>query len=193
MAGNTIGDIDLPADGQYSVLIDVPLGFSDPFDATFHFDDRQPLPVDIPVNATPLTIGTTVMTGTGSQQHYTISLTEPGRFLFDAFTTRGDVIWSLIGPYSDNVEDRSVGGDLGQPTLLLGPGDHLLTLEATSSNTDPFSFRLLDLADATPLGLDTPTTVSISNDAHMFRFDATAGDEIALMRSPPLVYLRGGG
>ena len=184
---NTIGDIDLPVDGLYSVLIDQPDGLTGPLDIDLSLDATTPLPVTIPSGAAPLTIGdttTTAMTGDGSQQHFTFTLTESRWFLLDTLSDRTDVEWTLAGPYVPLdipvSEPRQLTQDRLKLPLVLGPGDYVLTLTALSADTSDLSFRLLDLANATPQTLDTPTTVSISNDTHLFRFDAVAGDEIAM-------------
>jgi hypothetical protein len=65
----------------------------------------------------------------------------------------------------------------GNPLLELIAGDYTLTIDAAGDATGSFAFRLLDVADATPITPGTAATGSLSpgNETDLYQFSATAG------------------
>ena len=128
------------------------------------------------ISGGPLTLGSLV-TGNfgtpGQQDVYTFRLAAPSLLYFDSLTNNPGFEWSLRGPDSaDNVSDRqftaSDGNSVQNPVLSLPAGSYTLTVLGASLSTltaeelpaipavGPYSFRLSDLATATPLTLGTP-------------------------------------
>ncbi|MCJ8279756.1 MAG: hypothetical protein MJK14_07470, partial [Rivularia sp. ALOHA_DT_140] len=66
------------------------------------------------------------------------------------------------------------------PFSLLETGEYQLVVDGSSDITGDYSFRLLDLASATDLNLDTPVTGTLQpgTEADLFQFEATAGQKL---------------
>jgi hypothetical protein len=74
---------------------------------------------------------------------------------------------------------NTFGGNASPVLNLTIPGTYLLTVKgATSSNTGSYTFRLSDLASATPITPGTPVSTSLSpgNSTNVYQFNANAGD-----------------
>ncbi|WP_164766477.1 hypothetical protein, partial [Mesorhizobium sp. M7A.F.Ca.CA.001.15.1.1] len=73
--------------------------------------------------------------------------------------------------YSDGVS--------GTPLLDLVAGSYTLIVDGYLDATGPYSFRLLDVATATPITLGDPVsgTLPSGNDTALYRFDAQAGEK----------------
>ena len=66
---------------------------------------------------------------------------------------------------------------------LLETGEYQLIVDGSNTQiTGDYSFRLLDLASATDLNLDTPVTGTLQpgTETDLFRFEATAGQRLFL-------------
>ena len=91
----------------------------------------------------------------GQQDTYTFNLPANALLYFDALTDNGNFQWSLTGPRGATVSNRSFGASDGQgipnPVLALPTGSYTLTVSATGPTAGAYSFRLSDLATATPL------------------------------------------
>ena len=114
---------------------------------------------------------------------YTFSLAATSLLYFDSLTNNANLRWSLSGPIGTPVSNRTftasdAAGISGSPALALPAGDYTLTVSASGSNTGAYSFRLLDLSQATPLTPGTPVsgTFSPANGTTAYRFTASAGD-----------------
>jgi hypothetical protein len=127
----------------------------------------------------------------GQHDVYRFTLDEAKRMYFDflSATTSYDnyyLRWTLSGPLGEVVSNRpfraSDSSD-GTSILDLGPGEYTLTVHAPTDTsyaadiTGSYGFRLLDLAAATPLALDTTVSSSFDPAAETdaYRFTAEAG------------------
>src|SRR5262249_25785818 len=99
---------------------------------------------------------------------------------FDAlsgFDNGGGLPWSLTGPGGAELQNAifsfSDGSFAQVPPIQLDAGSYELTL--TGGTTISYSFRLLDLAAATPIDVGATITGDISPapETDMFRFDVT--------------------
>src|SRR5262249_49915073 len=148
--------VTLPVTGTYRVLIE---GF-DPRDASYTL--TADLLGNVPVNpppSTPLTIGDPVsgdISAPGEVDRYTFTLDTARVLAFDAlsgFDNGGGLNWSLRGPDGTEVQGATFSfsdDPFGQiPPLRLDAGSYVLTV--TSAGVISYSFRLLDLAAATPI------------------------------------------
>ncbi len=124
----------------------------------------------------------------GQRDVYRFTLGAAERLYFDSLADRYDLRWSLIGPRGTVVSGRpfqqSDSAD-GSSILDLAAGDYTLTVDANVGSSGAYAFRLLDLADAQPLALDTQVdgTLDPANSTVAYRFDATAGERYYFDRS----------
>ncbi|MCP5368563.1 MAG: LEPR-XLL domain-containing protein, partial [Hyphomicrobiales bacterium] len=119
----------------------------------------------------------------GEVDLYAFSLTEPKRVYFDSQTNTSNLKWTLTGPRGAEVTNRvfneSDAVDIGgNPVLDLVSGDYTLSIDGVGETTGDYTFRLLDLGNATPI---TPGTVvsgalDPGDETDLYQFDVTAGD-----------------
>ena len=66
----------------------------------------------------------------------------------------------------------------GNPVLNLIAGNYTLMVDGTVDHTGSYSFRLSDLASATPITPGTPVsgTLNPGNATNLYKFNANAGD-----------------
>ncbi len=131
------------------------------------------------------TIEGTLAAGGGDIDSWTIHLPQPERVFFDVLSQPTHAWnWSIAGTDGDLVVNRtpdsSDGPDLGNSSVLLPAGSHVLQVKATGTQPAPYKFRVLRASDATPFAFDT-----VVNDVHLpasgttlWRFTATAGQEL---------------
>jgi hypothetical protein len=91
--------------------------------------------------------------------------------------------WSLIGPTGTLINQRNFTGSdsvdiSSNPVLNLNSGSY--TLFVTGGGSPNYSFRLSDLASATPITLGTAVSGSLNpgNSSNLYKFNANAGDLI---------------
>jgi len=133
---------------------------------------------------------TNTITGTisvpGERDVFTFSLTNRARYYFDALTNTGSLNWSLEGPAGEIVNDRRFNSsDAGSASVLsLAAGFYRLTVEADSTNTPNYAFRLVNLAAAALLTPDTvvSNTLAPGSETDLYQFAATAGDPFVFDR-----------
>lgn len=107
-----------------------------------------------------LTVGTVVSGGIempGELRNHTFSLERPARIHLDLLS-RDNVQWRLSGPSGD-IDSASFPAD-GWRIYDLAQGDYRLSLSARNTEAWPYRFRILDLANATPIELGTTVTHS---------------------------------
>ena len=110
---------------------------------------------------------------------------------FDSLTNNSNLRWSLSGPTGTPVSQpdfQRLGcrGNLGQPGALLARGRRTRSpSRGRRPTTGAYSFRLLDLSQATALTPGTPVSGSLSpaNTTNIYRFTATAGDKYSFTRT----------
>src|SRR5262249_22119391 len=112
---------------------------------------------------------------------FTFSLDTARVLVFDAlsgFDNGGGLTWSVTGPDGVEVQNASFSfsdGSLRQsPPMRLDAGSYELTV--TTPGVISYSFRLLDLAAATPIDVGATVTGEISPAAEtdMFQFQVTS-------------------
>ncbi|MFA7602290.1 MAG: LamG domain-containing protein, partial [Novosphingobium sp.] len=124
----------------------------------------------------------------GSTETFTFQVTEPKKVYFDSLTDDSRLLWTLLGPNGTMVDKRAFGSSdgrdiAGSNILDLGVGEYRLTVDGQADATGVYSFRMLDIADATEITVGS--RVSESNqgrETDLFKFNATAGDSFFLDR-----------
>jgi hypothetical protein len=135
-----------------------------------------------PFSGTPLTLGTLVSGSltNASTNAFTFTLVAETRVIFDTQTNSSGTQWFLEGPPGLVVNNRSLDGsdgNSGLPILELPAGPYQLRVRRTSAGTEPYRFRLLNAAAATPATPGTPLygTLAPSSETDFYQFTATAG------------------
>lgn len=122
----------------------------------------------------------------GQSYDYSFSASAPTTVLFDSLSNRSDVTWELSGPLgilrsniSFNAADEGVAN---APIRLEAAGIYHLRVIPRGSSSGAFNFRLLDLANAQPLPLDSAQTLSLNPgaSAKVFHLNGHAGEYLAL-------------
>ncbi|TAK64405.1 hypothetical protein, partial [Methylobacter sp.] len=135
-----------------------------------------------------LTLGDTVngsIAHAGQRDFYSFSLSEAKQLYFDSLTYNNSVNWTLVGPRGTVVSGRNFdstdsGSFTGASAIYdLVAGDYTLIIDGNADMVGNYSFRLLDIAQATPV---TPGTVvsgqlSPANETDLYQFAVTAGDQ----------------
>jgi ELWxxDGT repeat protein len=124
----------------------------------------------------------------GEQDTYTFSLASETRVHFDALTNNGSFRWTLVGPAGadfpvvSNLPFTSSDYNAAIPTtampLVLKPGSYSLIIDGNVAVSGSYSFRLVDLASATPVtpGTSITSQALAANETDLYRF-TTAGNE----------------
>lgn len=171
---NNGADMDVPAmpvSGTYT------LAFDGTPTATGTFTVYRPADVN-----TSVTIGAQVTGGIarGQVDRYAFHLAQDTELYFDSLLTSSNtqVKWSLTGPRG--VEATAQYGYLDGSVFKLVAGDYTLSFAAEFGQTGNYAFRLLDLAAATPLTIDSLVsgTLDLPNGSRAYSFTATAGDHL---------------
>jgi RHS repeat-associated protein len=180
--GNTLGTdggrLTLTATGTYTLLVEGDIGNTAGVSYGFNV-------VSVQDRSKPLTVGSTVngtLAGPSEQDHYTFTLASASLLYFDSLTDNNNFSWSLTGPGGTAVSSRSFAGSdgdsiFGNPALSLPAGPYTLTVVGSGQTTGAYSFRLLDLSQATPLTPGVPVSGSLSpgNSTAVYNFSASAG------------------
>jgi hypothetical protein len=131
-----------------------------------------------------LTFGGTV-SGTiaeaGEQDIYTFDGTVGQKILFDGISGNNNVNVSLISPSGETViSSRNVNYDT-DPVTLLETGSYELIVNGYDSNIGSYSFRVLNLANATQLTFDTAISGSLNpgQTSKIYQFTGEAGRSIS--------------
>ncbi len=132
-----------------------------------------------------LTIGETVtdnISELGEEDIYTFNGSVGQTIYFDGISGESGINVSLISPSGQNVLFSSFVGNDRPPVTLIENGTYELKVDGSGIATEDYSFRILDLADATELTLDTVITDNLANgrNTNLFMFTASAGDKFYL-------------
>lgn len=174
---SSLADVDtiaLPMTGTYVLAIGGALSNTAPVNYSIRV---QP----VGENVATLALGATTtgsITVPGEQDRYTFTLGQTSQLYFDSLTNSSSMTWTLTGPRGTEVN----GPPFYSSDLVLGQlpaGSYELTVDGTGTTTGAYSFRLLDLANATALTLGTPVSGTLLNrGTAAYQFTATAGDRV---------------
>ncbi len=177
--GSDIG-IALAQTGIYTLLVEGYIGSTGTTNYSFNVqkvtDDQSPLTVGNIVNGS--------IAHVGQRDFYSFTLSEAKQLYFDSLTNTSSLNWTLIGSRGTVVSARnfnsSDSSNLGGSAIYdLAAGDYILIIDGSGDTMGSYSFRLLDIAQATAI---TPGTVisgqlTPANETDLYRFNATAGDQ----------------
>ena len=119
----------------------------------------------------------------GQKDLYRFSLGEATQLYFDSLTDDSRLRWTLVGPQGTVFSDKSMQSSDsvdGTTIHLLPAGDYTLSIDGQGDATGEYGFRLLKLAEAQTLALDTAVSGQLApgNQTNAYRFDAVAGERI---------------
>jgi len=161
-AASSQGPINLNVPGTYHLLVEGYL-----YDPGAGSNIFKVVPVTDGLQA--LTLGNVVngaIASPGQKQQYTFSLGAAARLYFDSLTNTSVVRWSLDGPDGNFVNSRTFNGsdaqNIGNPLISLAAGSYTLTVTASGDAVSGYSFRLFDIATATPLVLGVPLNATLN-------------------------------
>ena len=173
--------LEVDTTGHYVLLIEGWRSQPSVVNYQFHVQPVTPSP------PAALAFGSTVsaeIAVAGELDVYHFAAPTPLRLHFDALAGTTSHRWSLTGPTGTVVNARSIANSdafgFVDPVTEIVAGDYTLTVDGTGDHTGPYSFRLLDLATATPmtLGNEVSGTLNPGNESAFYRFDAAAGDQM---------------
>ncbi|HET9129966.1 MAG TPA: matrixin family metalloprotease, partial [Terriglobia bacterium] len=174
------GPLTLSSTGTYTLMLE-----GSRFDATSSYTFNI-VTVSNELNPVPLVLGGTVSEAIDEQgevDSYTFNLATASMLYFDMLSPNNpNFNWTLEGPAGLVIVGRAFTGsdshDIGNPVLNLIAGNYTLTIDATFDNIGSYSFRLLNLADATPITVGTPvnSTMNPGQETDLYRFNGTTGD-----------------
>ena len=126
--------------------------------------------------------------GFGQVDNYSFTLAQDTLLYFDSLTDNGNLLWSLTGPRGAVVSNKafqvSDSAD-GTSIAMLPKGVYKLTVSGNVGSSGSYAFRLMDLAAASTLALNTQVngTLSPSNATVAYKFDAVAGENVYFDRT----------
>ena len=156
-----VAGIELPADGEYTVVIDNGLyGAQQSLASDYRFYVE-----DVPIEVTTAALTLNATTGGtladyAARHDYTFTLASAAQLYFDTQTDSDLVEWQI----------SNASGEVVPPTVLNAPdalfdlaaGDYTLSLEATVLGSHAYSFALRDLSTGTALTVGTPVTATLA-------------------------------
>ncbi len=134
---------------------------------------------------TPLTLGETI-TGSileaGEDEIYTFEGTAGQRLYYDGISGNFQIDTRLISPSTEQVLFNRNTADNLQPFTLLETGTYQLIVDGSGDITGDYSFKLLDLANATDLTFDTTISGSLEpgQETQLYKFEGTANQKLFL-------------
>ena len=133
----------------------------------------------------------------GEVDHFSFHLDSAATLAFDSLTENSNLRWNLSGPGGAVVNNASFHAlsyyDANYAPLDLVAGDYRIDVQGSGDTTGAYDMRLLDLARATPISLDTAVsgTFEQSGQNLAFSFSGNAGDSLYLTwQQHPDAYLR---
>ncbi|MDW8444847.1 MAG: LamG domain-containing protein [Acetobacteraceae bacterium] len=165
---SAFADVDvltLPRAGWYTLLIEGAV-YNTGGEITYGFTLHRAT-----TDTAPLVLGETVageIERPGGRDVYTFSLPSSARVVFDSLVFDPGKTWSLIGPRGVEVAERRFDQSdsaamVENPVLDLPAGSYTLTVDGTGANTGRYAFRLLDLAQATAIAIDTAVSGTLGD------------------------------
>jgi RHS repeat-associated protein len=178
IAGNSFGGdfaTTLSIDGTYTLVLD-----GNTSDGTIDYNFQVVTPE---TTITELTLGDSIaesISEPGEIDEYTFSATAGQKLYYDALGTDFRIDAQLFSPSGTSVFFINSNDDR-DPLTLTETGNYRLVINGESDGrTGDYSFRLLDLADATTLELDTEVadTLNPGLSSTLYKFEGTANQKL---------------
>ncbi|WP_292430542.1 LEPR-XLL domain-containing protein [Methylobacter sp.] len=171
-------DITTAVDGSYTLLVEGRISATGSSNYSFNVqkvvDEQSTLSLDSTVNGS--------IAHAGQRDFYSFTLSEAKQLYFDALSN-SNVNWTLTGPRGTVVAGRNFSATdsnnlVGSPIYDLVAGDYTLIIDGNGDMVGNYSFRLLDIAQATALtpGVDVNGQLSPANETDLYQFAVTAGE-----------------
>ncbi|MGB3802622.1 MAG: LamG-like jellyroll fold domain-containing protein, partial [Sphingopyxis granuli] len=173
--------VELTETGRYTLMVEGRIANAEPQTTAFRLVSMTDRDAALTVGAT--TQGTVPLPG--DRMRYSFSLAQDALLLFDSLTGNGNFRWSLTGPQGTTIQDRTFANSDSQSRtdatpFLAAAGDYVLTVWANNDVTGDYAFRLLDLASASAIALDTVIDglLEPANSTGLYNFVGEAGDKL---------------
>lgn len=173
-------DIILSANGTYILAIQSFNFDNTPLDYSFRLETPdiidETLTLDSTVNGS--------IDNVGDQIRYTFEGTAGQRLIFDGLDSSSNSSARLFSPSGDNVgffSSSSTSSD-SNPFTFIETGTYELIIDGNGDTTGDFSFRLLDLANATTVSFDETIddTLDPEREIDLYQIDLQAGQTILI-------------
>ena len=177
--GSDLGSIALAQTGVYTLSVE---GYIASTGTTNYSFNVQKVTDD----QSALTLGNTVngsIAHAGQRDFYSFTLSQAKQLYLDSLTNNSSLNWTLIGSRGTVVSARNFTSSdsnylSGSAIYDLAAGDYTLIIDSGGDAVGSYSFRLLDIAQATVI---TPGTIisgqlNPANETDIYRFNATVGD-----------------
>ncbi|HEY6226602.1 MAG TPA: CARDB domain-containing protein, partial [Verrucomicrobiae bacterium] len=181
--GTVANPIRLSATGTYVLAIEGYIGDSNASGSYSFNVIPQGNVAPTPFTGTALTLGQTVSGNhtAGGTNSYIFTLGNSTFVAFDTLISSPSLAWTLQGPSGIVVNQRSFNSSDGFYNFgpwRLPAGSYQLRI--TGNAADAFQFRLLDLAAATTVAFNTPTTAALNpaTATVAYRFDGNRDDKL---------------
>lgn len=167
-------DVVLPVDGTYHVAL---RSQSDRTDYTFQIT-TEANEVVAPTGFGAINSNTLAA---NESDTYTFAASAGTRIWFDSLGASSGLRANLTGPNGESIFSNQSfwsGGD-PDPYVLGASGLYTLTVDGRTTGGS-YSFRLLNLEDATPLSLDNPTEVTLAEglSTQLYQFEGSEGTQL---------------
>jgi len=167
-------EVQLPGDGLYTLVLE---GYTPSGTINYSFQV-----ITSERNSTALTLGETVADSIdepGEVDIYTFSGTAGQRLYFDGLDNNSNLSVQLWSPTGSNLSNFTTNRD-GTPLPLIETGTYELIIDPSGDTTDDYSFRILDIAAATELTLESTIdgTLDPGIETHLYQFSATTGQRL---------------
>ncbi len=170
--------------GEYTLLLEGPVwdGGSMTYSFAMQSVGHEEIPPAVGVD---LALGGTVsgaISAAAEVDNHLFSLGGPASLYFDALTNNSSMSWSLTGPRGvegnrgfTSSDSSSYGGN---PVMNVTAGDYVLAVRGTGTATGSYSFRLLDIGQATLIeaGVEVGGELSPANATDAYRFTVQGGE-----------------
>ncbi len=179
VSGSYITDLEptLAIDGTYLLVIS---GSNTSGNSNYSFKVTNTT-----TTSTQLTLGSTVTSSiaqSGEKDIYTFTGTAGQRLLYDALinNSTSTIYAQLISPSGQTAFYNGDADSDRAPFTLTESGTYKLSLDGNAADTGDYSFRLLDLSNATTVKLATTVTDTLTPglESDIYKIDATAGQRL---------------
>ena len=150
-------------------------------------DDSTPLIFGVPVTGS--------IVSRGDRHSYTFTVDTEKQLYLDAAGLAGDIEWSLtkkansFASFFQSIETGFVPFSGSSSVLNVTPDDYELTVKGRNNTTGAYIFRLLDVANASPIAIGDATDITLDpvSQTRLYQFAGSAAQQVSfsISGSPP--------